>query len=209
MNNSTSHNNIADNTNRCPWCGNIVERAVERSLTKSEMQCPHCAHHYSVYYSKKQNFVRLTFFIAIYAMIKFDYVAGAVILLVLEVLLNELKIVRYPMSKCHDTIMPERGYRCTVKLTDKGDPSMLARNTVIPVVFVDENDKAVSSYCCVRVAEKKGPLFEKKDSEFICDLRLIAYGAVPEKESGRMILYNMGEKIGEGTVTELLEAEYR
>ncbi len=191
-----------DNSRRCPWCGSVVKRPNRQSLLHAELKCPYCSHHY-VSQLDRDLFIIFTLIIIIIIVLLrlgFCYVNGAMVLAV--VFFNVLNISESPMLRSRDIVMPERGYLAEIEIFEKGQK--FSSNMIIPIVFVDDFDKPVSSYCCVRITKK-----EQKDGKLILELRLLYYGIVPERESNKIYMFNKQQKIARGYIIQTLKSEYR
>lgn len=99
--------------------------------------------------------------------------------------------------------MPEWGYRVTICSLSSKDKFQIRNNVVIPIVFVDTNDKPVSSMCCVRISDS-----HQINGNIICNMRFISHGVSPEDTSSRFFMFNQGRIIGKGITNEFLERSY-
>ena len=197
---------MKDNSYRCPWCGNIVERIVPSRGGRNEKECPYCHYNYTckirllpvaVMFLTPFVFV----FVATEHLILASWIAGIYFI---------FDVYRSPMIRSRDKPMPTKGYTVKIelypnywKLKLKHWKIMLENDMIIPIVFIDNSGKAVSLPCCVRIEDgrwRKG-LFE-------CDLKLLEFGEQPQNTSDRIYLYNMGKVIGIGEVVEELKTSY-
>ena len=197
---------IKDNSYRCPWCGNIVEKA-KRFDFHSERVCPNCNRHYEC--KLRISFMMITIVLLLILLIIFfsRKYRIALIALFLEFLIEKLfhkyDLVWDPMIRCREKVMPTKGYKVKIDLYPAYWKSILSKDTVIPIVFIDNSGKALSLPCCVRIEDGKW-----RKGLFECDLKLLEFGEKPEITSDRIYLYNMGKVIGVGEVVEELKASY-
>ena len=198
---------LKDNSYRCPWCGNIVEKAKRFDRFHSERVCPDCNRHYECKF--RISSLTITIVLLLFPFAIFFRLYGIKILIVLalealiEMIFHKLDLVRDPMIRCREKIMPTKGYKVKIDLYPIYWRSVLKEDTVIPIVFVDKSGKALSSSCCVRIENGKW-----RKGLFECDLKLLEFGEKPENTSDRIYLYNMGKVIGVGEVVEEMETSY-
>ncbi|MDE5740944.1 MAG: hypothetical protein K2H90_00680 [Oscillospiraceae bacterium] len=121
----------------------------------------------------------------------------------IEMIFHKLDLVRDPMIRCREMVIPTKGYNVKIELYPIYWKSILKEDTVIPIVFVDDFGKALSLPCCVRIENGKW-----RKGLFECDLKLLEFGSTPESTSDRIYLYNMGKVIGIGDVVEVLKTSY-
>lgn len=198
---------LKDNSHRCPWCGNIVEKAKRFDRFNSERVCPNCNHHYECKFRISLLIITVIFLLVPFAL--FFRLHGIKILIVLalealiEMIFHKLDLMRDPMIRCREKVMPTKGYNVKIELCPIYWKNILKEDMIIPIVFIDNSGKALSLPCCVRIENgrwKKG-LFE-------CDLKLLEFGEKPENTSDRIYLYNMGKVIGIGNVVEEIKTSY-
>ena len=198
---------LKDNSYRCPWCGNIVEKAKRFDRFHSERVCPDCNRHYECKF--RISSLTITIVLLLFPFAIFFRLYGIKILIVLalealiEMIFHKLDLVRDPMIRCREKIMPTKGYKVKIDLYPIYWRSVLKEDTVIPIVFIDNSGKALSSSCCVRIENGKW-----RKGLFECDLKLLEFGEKPENTSDRIYLYNMGKVIGVGEVVEEMETSY-
>lgn len=195
------NNKVYDNSQRCPWCGNVVKRPGRQN---SELKCPHCSHHYSRQLDSKLFIILLVSIIVMIILYKTEYYFVHGFLILCTAFYGVLNISESPLLRSRDTVMPERGYSAEIILSDKARKHEISNNMIIPIVFVDEFDKAISSCCCVRVVNK-----EKKENKLILELRLLHYGMIPEQESSKIYMFNKYQIIASGNIIGNLDFEYR
>lgn len=194
-----------DNSYRCPWCGNIVEKATRlRYGRNNEKECPYCHHNYIC---KLRIFPVLVMFLAPFVFLSTDYYILSVWIACIYLCFD---LSRSPMIRYRDRSMPTKGYTVKIELYSnywkiklKYWKIMLENDMIIPIVFIDDYGKALSLPCCVRIDDgrwRKG-LFE-------CDLKLLEFGEKPQNTSDRIYLYNMGKVIGVGNVVEEIKKSY-
>lgn len=199
--------NLKDNSYRCPWCENIVEKSTRLKYGSKEKECPYCHHNYIC---KLRAFPVIGMFLAPFAILVFG--GGAYFYLAFWVACVYLSFdfLRAPMIRHRDRSMPTKGYSVKIKLYPnywkiklKYWKIMLSDDIIIPIIFIDNSGKAVSLPCCVRIEDgrwRKG-LFE-------CDLKLLEFSEQPQNTSDRIYLYNMGKVIGIGEVVEEMKTSY-
>ena len=198
---------IKDNSYRCPWCGNIVEKAKRFNRFHSERVCPNCNHHYS--YNGRISSLTITIVLLLFPFVLFFRLHGIKIFVVLvlealiEMIFHKLDLVHDPMIRCREMVIPTKGYNVKIELYPIYWKSILKEDTVIPIVFIDDFGKALSLPCCVRIENGKW-----RKGLFECDLKLLEFGSTPESTSDRIYLYNMGKVIGIGDVVEVLKTSY-
>ena len=198
---------LKDNSYRCPWCGNIVEKAKRFDSFHSERVCPNCNRHYECKF--RISFMMITIVLILLLLIIFfsGKYRIALIALFLEFLIEKLfhkyGLVWDPMIRCREKIMPTKGYNVKIDLYPIYWKSVLTEDAVVPIVFVDNSGKALSSPCCVRIENGKW-----RKGLFECDLKLLEFGDTPEATSDRIYLYNMGKVIGVGEIVEELKISY-
>lgn len=196
---------LKDNSYRCPWCGNIVEKHTRIGYGNPAKECPFCHHNYIC---KLRAFPVIVMFLSPFAFLVFgkaEYLG-----LVLWYIYMCFDLSRSPMIRYRDRSMPTKGYTVKIELYSdyweiklKYWKIMLSDDIIIPIVFIDKSGKAVSLPCCVRIEDGKW-----RKGLFECDLKLLEFGEKPENTSDRIYLYNMGKVIGVGEVVEELKASY-
>lgn len=195
---------LKDNSYRCPWCGNIVEKATRWRYGCKEKECPYCHHNYIC---KLRIFPVVVMFLVPFVFLGTEYLNLTFCIVYIYVYFD---LSRSPMIRYRDRSMPTKGYNVKIELHSnywkiklKYWKIMLENDMIIPIVFIDDSGKAVSLPCCVRIDDgrwRKG-LFE-------CDLKLLEFGEQPQNTSDRIYLYNMGKVIGIGDVVEELKTSY-
>ena len=161
---------LKDNSYRCPWCGNIVERVVPSRYSRNEKECPYC--HYN-YICKRRLLPVVVLFLTPWLGLGTDYYPLAFFIGFIYFCLD---LYRSPMIRHRDKPMPTKGYTVKIELYPnywelklKHWKIMLENDMIVPIVFIDNSGKAVSLPCCVRIEDgrwRKG-LFE-------CDLKTAA-----------------------------------
>ena len=194
---------IKDNSYRCPWCGNCISKVNRYSLFASEKICPFCNHHYR--YKDGGKVPIFTLFVLILLIIFFNaksYIIAPVSILIEGICLR-LNLVIDPMIRCKDTVMPTKGYNAEINLFQKQLKAQLGNDKVIPIVFIDDNGKPVSSLCCVRIENGK---WSRRTLE--CDLKLLTFGDQPQNITDKIYLYNKGKIIASGNIICELDSSY-
>ena len=198
---------LKDNSYRCPWCGNIVEKAIRQRYNSHAKVCPYCHHDYIC---KIRVFPIIVMFLAPFAGLFFGGDTVYLVAFLAGYIYLCFDLTRAPMVRCKEKVMPTKGY--TVKIELYSDywkiklrywKIMLEDDMIIPIVFIDKSGKAVSLLCCVRIEDGKW-----RKGLFECDLKLLEFGDSPEATSDRIYLYNMGKVIGVGEVVEELKTSY-
>ena len=110
---------------------------------------------------------------------------------------------RYSMVRCRETIMPTKGFKSEINLFQKQSKLQFENDMVIPIEFIDDNGKAVSSLCCVRIENGKWSHGILK-----CDLRLLTFGDQPQETTDKIYLYNKGKIIADGNIICELDSGY-
>lgn len=193
---------LKDNSYRCPWCGNIVEKATRTGRYNSRAkECPYCHHSYICKFGTSPLIIIGIIFFVLFAIywgevyVYLAYLIGYIFL--------HFDLARAPMIRYRERVMPTKGYNVKIELYPNYWKGTLKEDMIIPIVFIDDFGKAVSLPCCVRIDDgrwRKG-LFE-------CDLKLLEFGEKPRNTSDRIYLYNMGKVIGTGDVVEELKTSY-
>ena len=196
--------NLKDNSHRCPWCGNIVEKVIPSRYGRNEKECPYCHHNYIC---KRRIFSVIVLFLAPWLGLYTDYYPLAFFI---GFIYHCLDLSRSPMIRHRDKPMPTKGYTVKIELYPnywrlklKHWKIMLEDDMIIPIIFIDKSGKSVSLPCCVRIDDGKW-----RKGLFECDLKLLEFGEKPENTSDRIYLYNMGKVIGVGEVVEELKTSY-
>lgn len=197
--------NLKDNSYRCPWCGNIVEKATRSRYGSNEKECPYCHHNYIC---KLRLFPFVVMFLATFALFwdeAYFYLAFCI-----AYIYHCFDLSRSPMIRYRDRVMPTKGYTVKIELYSnyweiklKYWKIMLSDDMIIPIIFIDKSGKAVSLPCCVRIEDGKW-----RKGLFECDLKLLEFGEQPQNTSDRIYIYNMGKVIGVGEVVEELKTSY-
>lgn len=194
---------LKDNSYRCPWCGNFVEKAKWFDRFHSEKVCPNCNCHYEC--KRGISFMSLAIFLLLIPLAFWG--VRIYIILILEFLIEKLfhkyNLVWDPMIRCRERVMPTKGYKVKIDLYHIYWKSILKEYTVIPIVFIDYSGKALSLPCCVRIENGRW-----RKGFFECDLKLLEFGEKPENTSDKIYLYNMGKVIGIGDVVEEIKTSY-
>ena len=197
--------NLKDNSYRCPWCGNIVEKATRSRYGSNEKECPYC---HNNYICKLRIFPFVVMFLAIF--ITFWSEVYFYLVFCIAYIYHCFDLTRSPMIRYRDRAMPTKGYTVKIELYSnyweiklKYWKIMLSDDMIIPIIFIDKSGKAVSFPCCVRIEDGKW-----RKGLFECDLKLLEFGEQPQNTSDRIYLYNMGKVIGIGEVVEELKTSY-
>ena len=185
-----------DNSFRCPWCGEYVKPALpyhsyaDYDFMRKAMQCEFCKKHYREKSILEHSGNQL----------KLYFVSR-------NFLCKDSGLT--PMMRCFDTIMPERGYRVLIILKKDTNVFQFSEDTIIPAIFIDDENKPVSGFFCVRV---RNILSVKKTAErnvkIICDIKIISGGKQPRNETERILFYNLGKIIGKGKIIQQLDYSY-
>lgn len=199
---------LKDNSYRCPWCGNIVEKVSPSRYGRNEKECPYCHH---TYICKLRIFpVAVTFLAPFTALVFSDAAYSCLAVWIALIYLFCFDYIRAPMVRHRDRVMPTKGYTVKIKLYSdywkiklKYRKIMLENDMITPIIFIDKSGNAVSLPCCARIEDGKW-----RKGLFECDLKLLEFGEKPEITSDRIYLYNMGKVIGVGEVMEELKASY-
>ncbi|MCH5347912.1 MAG: hypothetical protein J1E40_01185 [Oscillospiraceae bacterium] len=191
---------IKDNSNRCPWCGNFLEKSRRYNL-KNWLKCPFCGHHYR--YMDVGRTVILTLPAVIFLSVFFNIWVVVFAAYVIDIIILHFEWSSDPMIRCIDTIMPTKGFRAEINLFQKQSRQQLKSDIVIPIVFIDGNGKAVSSLCCVRIENGKW-----RHGTLKCDLRLLTFGDQPQEITDKIYLYNKGKIIAAGSIICELDSGY-
>lgn len=99
--------------------------------------------------------------------------------------------------------MPTKGYKVRISLFPRQPKFQLVNDTVVPIIFINKEGKAVSSACCVRIENGKW-----SDGFLECSIKLLELGETPQKETDKFYLYNYGRQIAYGNVISKLAVSY-
>lgn len=191
---------IKDNSYRCPWCGNFIKKSRRYNL-RNWLKCPFCSCHY------RNNDGGRTLLLLFPAVLFLSFFFRAWVVgfaaFIGEIIILHFEWSSDPMIRCMDTVMPTKGFQAEINLFQRQSRQQLRSDIVIPIVFIDDNGKAVSSLCCVRIENGKWSHGTLK-----CDLRLLAFGDKPQETTDRIYLYNKGKIIADGNIICKLDSGY-
>lgn len=191
---------IKDNSFRCPWCGNFVEKSRRYNL-KNWLKCPFCSHHYR--YKEGGQTMLLMLPAVLFLSVLFRAWVVVFAASFIEVFILNFDLSSDPMIRDKDTVMPAKGFQAEINLFQRQSRQQLKSDIVIPIVFINDNGKPVSSLCCVRIENGKWSRRTLK-----CDLRLLTFGDQPQNTTNKIYLYNKGKVIASGNIIGKLDSDY-
>lgn len=193
--------NMKDNSYRCPWCGCFVKKASKYNLLTRRRECPFCAHNYCC--KLDQTLIIIIPMIILFSLVKVNYYWLFLTLLLIDTICQYIPLITTPMVRCQNTIMPEKGYKVEIEMYGNQNKTQLRDDTVIPIVFISDDNIPKSSLCCFRIENGKW-----SKEKFVCELRLLAYGISPQSETAQIYLYNKGQIIAYGKILKELGLSY-
>lgn len=195
---------IKDNVHRCPWCGNFVPIKNIGNFVTNEKHCLFCNHHCIRKVGKYTLFlILISCLLVILLSIRTYIILPLSFLIEYALAYFDLKDPFVKSIKSNEKSLPTKGYKVKISLLKGQLKRCLLNNMVIPIVFISETCKPVSSICCVRIENGK---WVKGFLE--CDLKLLEFGKVPQEETNKIYLYNKGELIASGIVISQLPISY-
>lgn len=192
---------MKDNSYRCPWCGNFVKKANRYNILTQSYECPFCEHNYCCGTDRTPFIIIPIAVLLAFVRVRYYWIFLALVLI--STIYKDTPLLSTPMVRYQDTIMPEKGYKAEIEMYEHQNKMQLKNDIIIPIVFISDDGKPVSSLCCVRIENGKW-----RKNIFTCNLRLLTCGESPQSESAKIYLYNKGQVIAHGKILEKLGLSY-